>query len=166
MIPKLIKYVYDNRESESVTFSTLVERVIQQLVRRSPTATHRNKPNLMSWHSNETFLCYSVITSALTFSVQRLYPLRVDVIIAFSTITHHQGLLSCVCVCVSTDNCHWLTFKCSNIWHFNGKVAIFISSTNTERKSLKKLVWGDIHVMMVEQVGLLVDGLVNTDLFE
>lgn len=36
VIPKLIKYVYDNRESESITFSTLVERVIQQLVRRSP----------------------------------------------------------------------------------------------------------------------------------
>lgn len=31
VIPKLIKYVYDNRESDSVSFSTLVERVIQQL---------------------------------------------------------------------------------------------------------------------------------------
>ncbi|XP_012707156.2 glutamine--fructose-6-phosphate aminotransferase [isomerizing] 2 [Fundulus heteroclitus] len=31
VIPKLIKYVYDNRENDSVTFSTLVERVIQQL---------------------------------------------------------------------------------------------------------------------------------------
>ncbi|KAI1898444.1 hypothetical protein AGOR_G00072410 [Albula goreensis] len=31
VIPKLIKYVYDNRESEDVSFSTLVERVIQQL---------------------------------------------------------------------------------------------------------------------------------------
>uniref|UniRef100_A0A674PNA3 glutamine--fructose-6-phosphate transaminase (isomerizing) n=1 Tax=Takifugu rubripes TaxID=31033 RepID=A0A674PNA3_TAKRU len=31
VIPKLIKYVYDNREGESVTFSTLVEQVIQQL---------------------------------------------------------------------------------------------------------------------------------------
>lgn len=37
VIPKLIKYVYDNRESESVTFSTLVERVIQQLVRKCST---------------------------------------------------------------------------------------------------------------------------------
>lgn len=46
VIPKLIKYVYDNRESDSVTFSTLVERVIQQLVRRSDTATDRNRPNL------------------------------------------------------------------------------------------------------------------------
>lgn len=34
VIPKLIKYVYDNRESDSVSFSTLVERVIQQLVSR------------------------------------------------------------------------------------------------------------------------------------
>lgn len=34
VIPKLIKYVYDNREGESVTFSTLVEQVIQQLVSR------------------------------------------------------------------------------------------------------------------------------------
>ncbi|XP_071765813.1 glutamine--fructose-6-phosphate aminotransferase [isomerizing] 2 isoform X1 [Centroberyx gerrardi] len=31
VIPKLIKYVYDNRESDSISFSTLVERVIQQL---------------------------------------------------------------------------------------------------------------------------------------
>ena len=32
VIPKLIKYVYDNRENDYVSFSTLVERVIQQLV--------------------------------------------------------------------------------------------------------------------------------------
>ncbi|XP_062249850.1 glutamine--fructose-6-phosphate aminotransferase [isomerizing] 2 [Platichthys flesus] len=31
VIPKLIKYVYDNRENDNVTFSTLVERVIPQL---------------------------------------------------------------------------------------------------------------------------------------
>ncbi|XP_029297941.1 glutamine--fructose-6-phosphate aminotransferase [isomerizing] 2 [Cottoperca gobio] len=31
VIPKLIKYVYDNRENDSITFSTLVERVIPQL---------------------------------------------------------------------------------------------------------------------------------------
>ncbi|XP_072295263.1 glutamine--fructose-6-phosphate aminotransferase [isomerizing] 2 [Eucyclogobius newberryi] len=31
VIPKLIKYIYDNREDDSVTFSTLVERVIKQL---------------------------------------------------------------------------------------------------------------------------------------
>uniref|UniRef100_A0A667ZZK0 glutamine--fructose-6-phosphate transaminase (isomerizing) n=1 Tax=Myripristis murdjan TaxID=586833 RepID=A0A667ZZK0_9TELE len=31
VIPKLIKYVYDNRESDNISFSTLVERVIQQL---------------------------------------------------------------------------------------------------------------------------------------
>ncbi|KAI4873525.1 hypothetical protein NFI96_011356, partial [Prochilodus magdalenae] len=31
VIPKLIKYLYDNRESDCVSFSTLVERVIQQL---------------------------------------------------------------------------------------------------------------------------------------
>lgn len=32
VIPKLIKYLYDNRENDYVSFSTLVERVIQQLV--------------------------------------------------------------------------------------------------------------------------------------
>uniref|UniRef100_A0A8C1RSP9 glutamine--fructose-6-phosphate transaminase (isomerizing) n=1 Tax=Cyprinus carpio TaxID=7962 RepID=A0A8C1RSP9_CYPCA len=32
VIPKLIKYLYDNRENEYVSFSTLVERVIKQLV--------------------------------------------------------------------------------------------------------------------------------------
>ncbi|MED6274272.1 Glutamine--fructose-6-phosphate aminotransferase [isomerizing] 2 [Characodon lateralis] len=31
VIPKLIKYLYDNRENSSVTFAKLVERVIQQL---------------------------------------------------------------------------------------------------------------------------------------
>ena len=31
-IAKLIKYVFDNRETEDITFSTLVERVIQQLL--------------------------------------------------------------------------------------------------------------------------------------
>ncbi|XP_076021104.1 glutamine--fructose-6-phosphate aminotransferase [isomerizing] 2 [Genypterus blacodes] len=31
VIPKLIKYIYDNRETDSISFSTLVERVIQQL---------------------------------------------------------------------------------------------------------------------------------------
>uniref|UniRef100_A0A6Q2Z966 glutamine--fructose-6-phosphate transaminase (isomerizing) n=1 Tax=Esox lucius TaxID=8010 RepID=A0A6Q2Z966_ESOLU len=31
VIPKLIKYVYDNRERDDLSFSTLVERVIQQL---------------------------------------------------------------------------------------------------------------------------------------
>ncbi|XP_054453235.1 glutamine--fructose-6-phosphate aminotransferase [isomerizing] 2 [Anoplopoma fimbria] len=31
VIPKLTKYVYDNRENDSITFSTVVERVIQQL---------------------------------------------------------------------------------------------------------------------------------------
>lgn len=35
-IAKLIKYVFDNRETEDITFSTLVERVIQQLVSMSP----------------------------------------------------------------------------------------------------------------------------------
>lgn len=46
VIPKLIKYVYDNRESESVTFSTLVERVIQQLVRSSN--THKRTESVYS----------------------------------------------------------------------------------------------------------------------
>uniref|UniRef100_A0A669CJL4 glutamine--fructose-6-phosphate transaminase (isomerizing) n=1 Tax=Oreochromis niloticus TaxID=8128 RepID=A0A669CJL4_ORENI len=31
VIPKLIKYIYDNRENDSITFSKLVERVIKQL---------------------------------------------------------------------------------------------------------------------------------------
>uniref|UniRef100_A0A8C4QQF3 glutamine--fructose-6-phosphate transaminase (isomerizing) n=1 Tax=Eptatretus burgeri TaxID=7764 RepID=A0A8C4QQF3_EPTBU len=31
VIPKLIKYMYDNRESDEISFSTLVERVTQQL---------------------------------------------------------------------------------------------------------------------------------------
>lgn len=31
-IAKLVKYMYDNWESQDVSFTTLVERVIQQLV--------------------------------------------------------------------------------------------------------------------------------------
>lgn len=31
-IAKLVKYMYDNRDSDDVSFTTLVERVIQQLV--------------------------------------------------------------------------------------------------------------------------------------
>lgn len=37
-----------------------------------------------------------------------------------------------------------------------------MSSTNTESSSRKRLMWGDVHVMMVEQVGLLAHGSVNT----
>ena len=32
-IAKLVKYMYDNRESDDISFATLVERVTQQLVR-------------------------------------------------------------------------------------------------------------------------------------
>lgn len=32
-IAKLVKYMFDNRESDDITFATLVERVVQQLVR-------------------------------------------------------------------------------------------------------------------------------------
>lgn len=45
VIPKLIKYLYDNRESNSVTFSKLVERVIKQLV----SSTH-----IVTTHTNNT----------------------------------------------------------------------------------------------------------------
>ena len=44
VIPKLIKYVYDNRENDNVTFSTLVERVIPQLVSRSHKSTTHTSP--------------------------------------------------------------------------------------------------------------------------
>lgn len=32
-IAKLVKYMYDNRDSDDISFATLVEQVIQQLVR-------------------------------------------------------------------------------------------------------------------------------------
>ncbi|XP_078405875.1 glutamine--fructose-6-phosphate aminotransferase [isomerizing] 2-like [Cetorhinus maximus] len=63
VIPKLTKYVYDNRESEDVRFSTLVERVVQQLegafalVFKSlhfpgeAVATRRGSPLLIGVHS-------------------------------------------------------------------------------------------------------------------
>lgn len=50
VIPKLIKYIYDNRESNGVTFSTLVEGVIRQLVSSSDTATH-NLPTQLAGKS-------------------------------------------------------------------------------------------------------------------
>ncbi|XP_056898404.1 glutamine--fructose-6-phosphate aminotransferase [isomerizing] 2 [Takifugu flavidus] len=68
VIPKLIKYVYDNREGESVTFSTLVEQVIQQLEgafalvfksRHFPeeaVATRRGSPLLIGVRSEEELL--------------------------------------------------------------------------------------------------------------
>lgn len=34
-IAKLVKYMYDNRDSDDISFTTLVERVIQQLVTRA-----------------------------------------------------------------------------------------------------------------------------------
>uniref|UniRef100_A0A8B9HVK2 glutamine--fructose-6-phosphate transaminase (isomerizing) n=1 Tax=Astyanax mexicanus TaxID=7994 RepID=A0A8B9HVK2_ASTMX len=48
VIPKLIKYLYDNRESNYVSFSTLVERVIQQLV---SIRTSRGSPLLIGVRS-------------------------------------------------------------------------------------------------------------------
>ncbi|KAG8004086.1 Glutamine--fructose-6-phosphate aminotransferase [isomerizing] 2, partial [Nibea albiflora] len=49
VIPKLIKYVYDNRETDNVTFSTVVERVIQQLsymwLHLSVSTTNKRSPH-------------------------------------------------------------------------------------------------------------------------
>lgn len=47
-IAKLVKYMYDNRDSDDISFTTLVERVIQQLVMlgagtRGPTHTHTDR---------------------------------------------------------------------------------------------------------------------------
>uniref|UniRef100_A0A8C8LYT7 glutamine--fructose-6-phosphate transaminase (isomerizing) n=1 Tax=Oncorhynchus tshawytscha TaxID=74940 RepID=A0A8C8LYT7_ONCTS len=50
VIPKLIKYVYDNREREDLSFSTLVERVIQQLVRSPLLIGVRSKYELSAEH--------------------------------------------------------------------------------------------------------------------
>ncbi|XP_067899093.1 glutamine--fructose-6-phosphate aminotransferase [isomerizing] 2-like [Heterodontus francisci] len=67
VIPKLTKYVYDNRESEDIRFSTLVERVVQQLegafalVFKSlhfpdeAVATRRGSPLLIGVHSKYRF---------------------------------------------------------------------------------------------------------------
>ncbi|XP_069754641.1 glutamine--fructose-6-phosphate aminotransferase [isomerizing] 2-like isoform X2 [Narcine bancroftii] len=63
VIPKLLKYLYDNRENEDIGFSTLVKRVIQQLEgafalvfksRHFPSdavATRRGSPLLIGIHS-------------------------------------------------------------------------------------------------------------------
>uniref|UniRef100_UPI00358FEBCC glutamine--fructose-6-phosphate aminotransferase [isomerizing] 1-like isoform X1 n=2 Tax=Myxine glutinosa TaxID=7769 RepID=UPI00358FEBCC len=67
VIPKLIKYMYDNRESDEISFSTLVERVTQQLegafalVFKSvhfpgqAVGTRRGSPLLIGLHSKECF---------------------------------------------------------------------------------------------------------------
>lgn len=54
-IAKLVKYMYDNRDSDDISFTTLVERVIQQLVMLGAgwgqggpcahTRTHKNPDN-------------------------------------------------------------------------------------------------------------------------
>lgn len=59
-----------------------------------------------------TSLYYSVTMSALSTQSNGFIP---------SGWTFHTA-----CVCVFIDNCYWLTLKCSNIWRFNGKVAILI----------------------------------------
>uniref|UniRef100_A0A671WP15 glutamine--fructose-6-phosphate transaminase (isomerizing) n=1 Tax=Sparus aurata TaxID=8175 RepID=A0A671WP15_SPAAU len=59
VIPKLIKYVYDNRESDNVSFSTLVERVIQQLVSISNTAK-RGSPLLIGVRSEHEQLTENI----------------------------------------------------------------------------------------------------------
>lgn len=80
VIPKLIKYIYDNRESDSVSFSTLVERVIQQLVSRwheallqtmTATAPEKHANPVYSQEECATYLSLLVtsMTSFLTFSV-------------------------------------------------------------------------------------------------
>lgn len=44
-IAKLVKYMYDNRESDDISFATLVERVTQQLVRNA--LTHTASPEVI-----------------------------------------------------------------------------------------------------------------------
>ena len=39
-IAKLVKYMYDNRENDELSFTTLVERVTQQLVRAPSRRDH------------------------------------------------------------------------------------------------------------------------------
>uniref|UniRef100_A0A8D0GW10 Glutamine--fructose-6-phosphate aminotransferase [isomerizing] 1 n=1 Tax=Sphenodon punctatus TaxID=8508 RepID=A0A8D0GW10_SPHPU len=45
-IAKLVKYMYDNRESDDISFTTLVERVIQQLVIYTLLKYHRPRRNI------------------------------------------------------------------------------------------------------------------------
>lgn len=100
VIPKLIKYVYDNRESESVTFSTLVERVIQQLVSEMLCRnTQRNKPNLftpntelMPSKSWGAFLCEYVTFKCPTTCV-------------FSPVSENAFVCVRVCVCILSKRC-------------------------------------------------------------
>ncbi|CAJ1058592.1 glutamine--fructose-6-phosphate aminotransferase 2 [Cheilinus undulatus] [Xyrichtys novacula] len=72
VIPKLIKYVYDNRESDNVAFAKLVERVIQQLEgafalvfksRHFPgeaVATRRGSPLLIGVRSEQELLTENI----------------------------------------------------------------------------------------------------------
>uniref|UniRef100_A0AAR2K006 glutamine--fructose-6-phosphate transaminase (isomerizing) n=1 Tax=Pygocentrus nattereri TaxID=42514 RepID=A0AAR2K006_PYGNA len=67
VIPKLIKYLYDNRESNCVSFSTLVERVIQQLFEQS----------VLSFNALHSFIC-SRRGSPLLIGVRCQYKLSTD----------------------------------------------------------------------------------------
>uniref|UniRef100_A0A673YDA3 glutamine--fructose-6-phosphate transaminase (isomerizing) n=1 Tax=Salmo trutta TaxID=8032 RepID=A0A673YDA3_SALTR len=87
VIPKLIKYVYDNREREDLSFSTLVERVIQQLEgafalmfksRYFPgeaVATRRGSPLLIGVRSKYELSADSICICVLTLNSCSTYHL-------------------------------------------------------------------------------------------
>ncbi|TMS17708.1 Glutamine--fructose-6-phosphate aminotransferase [isomerizing] 2 [Larimichthys crocea] len=89
VIPKLIKYVYDNRETDNVTFSTVVERVIQQL--HSPTPPPQ-LPNPTG--PEETFVCVQkmfLLKRIHTFQQYRIHStLSVLHFIKFLLLTSHS----------------------------------------------------------------------------
>lgn len=55
-IAKLVKYMYDNRESDDISFATLVERVTQQLVgSQSDTLTLVLGDGKTNWSTKNVF---------------------------------------------------------------------------------------------------------------
>lgn len=59
-IAKLVKYLYDNRENDDITFATLVEQVTQQLVSSSLTILLIMKKKLTN-ENNEVKNVYSTL---------------------------------------------------------------------------------------------------------
>lgn len=76
-IAKLVKYMYDNRDSDDISFTTLVERVIQQLVMLGAGEhTQKTTPPVLprvrwpTWpcqaaHRSRCGACYGVVLSFL-----------------------------------------------------------------------------------------------------
>uniref|UniRef100_A0A8D2PTI9 glutamine--fructose-6-phosphate transaminase (isomerizing) n=1 Tax=Zosterops lateralis melanops TaxID=1220523 RepID=A0A8D2PTI9_ZOSLA len=108
-IPKLIKYMYDNRESEDTSFSALVERVIQQLegafalVFKSihypgeAVATRRGSPLLIGVRSKYKLSTEQVPVLYRTCKEEQGWQCSCGIFNCFAVTNSDVSCLSCFC---------------------------------------------------------------------